>query len=166
MSVTAAPRSGSVQLVLVVLRVTLGILFLSVWGSNLHKGLYSPDGYAALIRSYVEQGDAPAFWKDLMRLVADHADLFSKLQLATELLFGIALVLGVATRLIGFSAGAFLSALWLSEVGVPNEWIWSLVFPALTAFALSLLSAGRVLGIDALFLDRPPFNRLPGWASG
>ena len=166
MSVTAAPRSGSVQLVLVVLRIMLGILFLSVWGANLHKGLYSPDAYAALIHFYAEQGDAPGIWKDIMRLVADQAAVFSKLQLLTELLFGVALVLGVATRLVGFSAGIFLSTLWLSEVGVPSEWIWSLVFPALVAFAVSLLSAGRVLGADALLLDRPPLDRLPRWATG
>jgi uncharacterized membrane protein YphA (DoxX/SURF4 family) len=144
----------------------LGILFISVWASNLHKGLYSPDGYAALIRSYIDQGDAPDVWKDVIAFVADHAAFFSKLQLVTELAFGIALVLGAATRIVGVAAGLFLSALWLSEVGVPSEWIWSLVFPALTAFAVSLLSAGRVLGVDALLLDRPPLDRLPHWASG
>jgi uncharacterized membrane protein YphA (DoxX/SURF4 family) len=165
-SVTPAPRSGSVQLVLLVLRVVLGILFLSVWASNLHKGLYSPDGYGALIRFYADQGDAPGVWKDVMGFAADHAGAFSKLQLLTELALGIALVLGAATRIVGVAAGLFLSALWLSEVGVPSEWIWSLVFPALTAFAVSLLSAGRVLGVDALLLDRPPLDRLPGWASG
>jgi len=35
MSVTPAPRSGSVQLVLLVLRLVLGILFLSVWASKI-----------------------------------------------------------------------------------------------------------------------------------
>jgi uncharacterized membrane protein YphA (DoxX/SURF4 family) len=144
----------------------LGILFISVWASNLHKGLYSQDGFAALIRFYAEQGDAPGVWKDVMRFVADHAAVFSKLQLVTELAFGIALVLGAATRLVGVAAGLFLSALWLSEVGVPSEWIWSLVFPALDAFAVSLLSAGRVLGVDALMLGRPPLDRLPRWATG
>jgi uncharacterized membrane protein YphA (DoxX/SURF4 family) len=161
-----APRSGSVELTLVVLRVVLGILFLSVWGSNLHKGLYSPDHYAALIRSYVERGDAPGLWKDVMQFVADHAAVFSKLQLVAELVFGITLVLGIATRPIGFAAGLFLSALWLSELGVPTEWFWSLVFPALAAFAVSLLSAGRAFGMDALLLERSPLDRLPRWVTG
>ena len=37
----------------------LGVLFLTVWGSNLHKGLYEPDSYAGLIRGYAADGDAP-----------------------------------------------------------------------------------------------------------
>ncbi len=166
MSVTPAPRSGSTDLVLVVLRVTLGVLFLSVWASNLHKGLYSPGDYSALVNFYVSEGDAPGVWKDVMRFAADHAAVFSKLQLVTELVFGVALVLGVVTRLVGLSAGLFLSTLWLSEIGVPNEWIWSLVFPALAALSVSLLSAGRAYGLDAILLDRPAFDRLPRWALG
>jgi uncharacterized membrane protein YphA (DoxX/SURF4 family) len=166
MSMNTAPRSGSNELVLFAFRIALGALFLSVWASNLNKGLYSPGGYAGLIRFYADSGDAPGLWKDVMRFVADHAVVFSKLQLVTELTLGIALVLGVATRLVGIAAGLFLSALWLSEIGVPNEWIWSLVFPALAAFAVSLLSAGRVLGMDALLLDRPPLDRLPSWVTG
>jgi hypothetical protein len=155
-----------VWLVLVVFRVMLGVLFLSVWGSNLNKGLYGSGPYAALIRSYIDTGDAPGIWKDVMRFVADGAPFFSKAQLVTELAFGIALVLGVATRIVGLAAGLYLGSLWLSEIGVPHEWIWSLVFPALAAFAVSLLSAGRVLGLDALLLDRPPVARLPRWARG
>jgi uncharacterized membrane protein YphA (DoxX/SURF4 family) len=170
-SVIAAPRSGSaagrlVWLVLAVFRVMLGVLFLSTWASNLDKGLYNDGPYAALIRFYADTGDAPGIWKSIMRGVADGAAFFSKAQLVTELVFGIALVLGLATRVVGFAAGLFLSSLWLSELGVPNEWGWSLVFPALTALAVSLLSAGRVLGLDALLLDRRPVTRLPRWARG
>lgn len=171
MSMSAAPRSGSTEtrqlwLVLLVLRVTLGILFLSVWASNLNKGLYGSGPYAALIRFYADTGDAPGIWKDVMRLVADGAPFFSKAQLVTELVFGVTLVLGVATRLVGVAAGLYLSSLWLSEIGVPNEWIWSLVFPALAAFVVSLLSAGRVLGLDARLLERAPLDRLPRLVRG
>jgi len=170
-SVSAAPRSGSadtrlVWLVLVALRLALGALFLSVWASNLDKGLYDEDHYAALIRFYADTGDAPGAWKSVMRSVADGAPFFSKAQLVTELVFGVALVAGAWTRIVGVAAGLFLTSLWISEIGVPNEWIWSLVFPALAAFAAALLSAGRVLGLDALLLDRPPLARLPRWVRG
>ena len=79
---------------------------------------------------------------------------------------GVFLTLGLLTRLVGLAAGLFLSALWISEIGVPNEWIWSLVFPALAAFAVAFLSAGRSYGVDAALLDRAPLNRLPRWARG
>jgi uncharacterized membrane protein YphA (DoxX/SURF4 family) len=144
----------------------LGLLFLSVWGSNLHKGLYHPGPYAALIDRYADTGDAPGPWKAVMRFVADHATVASKLQLVTEFLLGALLAVGLATRPVAVAAGVFLSALWLSEIGVPHEWVWSLVFPALVAFTLAIVSAGRVLGLDALVLDRRPLARLPGWARG
>ncbi len=165
MSVTTATRSGG-DLAILGLRLTLGLLFLSVWGSNLNKGLYDPGPYAALIDRYADTGDAPGLWKDVMRFVADNAAVASKLQLMAEVTFGVLLVLGFATRIVAFLAGIFLSTLWLSEINVPNEWIWSLVFPALVAFLLAIVSAGRIRGLDAFLLDRGPLDRLPRWAKG
>ncbi len=164
---TPAPRSGrTAQLVAVALRVTLGVLFLSVWGSNLHKGLYSTSGYRNLIHSYVATGSAPEPWKAVMRGVADAAVVTSKAQLVTELAFGLLLLAGIATRIVAFAAALFLGGLWLSEIGVPHEWIWSLAFPTLVAFAVSMLSAGRTVGLDRVLLERPPLSRLPRWARG
>jgi uncharacterized membrane protein YphA (DoxX/SURF4 family) len=159
-------REPGLTFVLVAFRLALGILFLSVWASNLDKGLYDPGPYANLIDFYAAEGDAPGVWKELMRFVADQADVASKLQLVTELALGVLLTLGLATRPAGVVAGLFLTALWISEINVPNEWVWSLVFPALAAFAVALLSAGRVLGLDGVVLERRPFNRLPRWATG
>ncbi len=167
MSMTQASRSGSTEkLVGLALRVTLAVLFLSVWASNLHKDLYSTDGYRNLIRTYVDTGNAPELWKAIMRATADAAVVTSKAQLVTELAFGLLLLAGVATRPVAFAAALFLGSLWLSEIGVPHEWVWSLVFPTLAAFAVSALSAGRTLGLDRVLLERAPLNRLPGWVRG
>lgn len=136
------------------LRVALGVLFLSVWASNLHKGLYGSSDYAALIRSYVDDGDAPEPWKWIMRGVADASSVTSKAQLVAELLFGLTLLLGVVTRIAALGAGLYLTALWLSEIGVPSEWFWSLVFPALAAFAVALDPASRRFSVDELLARR------------
>ena len=159
-------KTRELILVLLAFRVALGILFLSVWASNLDKGLYDPAPYANLIDFYVAEGEAPGFWKEVMEFVADQAVVASKLQLVTELTLGLLLTLGLATRPAGALAGLFLTALWISEINVPNEWIWSLVFPALAAFAVALLSAGRAYGLDGVLLERSPFNRLPRWVTG
>ncbi len=159
-------RERGSALALAVFRVVLGVLFLSVWGANLHKGLYGAHDYANLINSYADKGDAPGLWKDVMRFVADNSGIFSKLQLVTELALGLLLVLGLATRAAGIVAGLFLTSLWISEIGVPHEWVWSLVFPALVAFTVALLSAGRSYGLDGALLERAPFDRLPRWATG
>jgi uncharacterized membrane protein YphA (DoxX/SURF4 family) len=161
MSMSAAPRSRSADTVMAAFRVMLGVLFLSVWASNVDKGLYGAGEYAALIDGYAEDGDAPAFWKELMRSVADNAGAFSKLQLVAELAFGVLLALGLLTRLVALAAGLFLTAVWVSEIGVPNEWIWSLVFPAMAAFAVAWLPAAR-----AYSLDERLRGRLPRWATG
>jgi uncharacterized membrane protein YphA (DoxX/SURF4 family) len=161
-----APRSQRTEIVMAGFRVMLGLLFLTVWGSNLNKGLYGPDQYAALIDGYVSDGDAPAPWKDVMRFVADEAAVFSKLQLAGELTLGVLLTVGLFTRPAGVAAWLFLTALWLSEIGVPNEWIWSLVFPAVAAFAVAWLLAAQAYSLDERLRDRPPFDRLPRWATG
>lgn len=161
MSVSTAPRSRSADVVLAAFRVMLGVLFLSVWASNLDKGLYGAGEYAALIDGYAADGDAPGFWKDVMRFVADNATFFSKLQLVSELALGVLLTLGLFTRLAGLVAGLVLTALWISEIGVPHEWIWSLVFPAMAAFAVAWLPEAR-----AFSLDERLSGRLPRWAAG
>jgi uncharacterized membrane protein YphA (DoxX/SURF4 family) len=166
MSVDAAPRSRRTEIVMAGLRITLGMLFLTVWGSNLDKGLYGADQYATLIRSYVDEGDAPGVWKDLMGAIADGAAVFSKLQLVTELALGVLLTLGLFTRIAAVVAWAFLTSLWISELGVPNEWTWSLVFPALAAFAVAWLPEARAYSLDERVTGRPPLDRLPAWLRG
>jgi uncharacterized membrane protein YphA (DoxX/SURF4 family) len=160
-SVSAAPRSRSADTVMAAFRVMLGVLFLSVWASNVDKGLYDADAYAALIDGYADDGDAPGPWKAVMRFVADNAAAFSKLQLVAELAFGVLLTVGLLTRIVALAAGLFLTALWVSEIGVPHEWIWSLVFPAMAAFAVAWLPAAR-----AFSLDERLRGRLPRWATG
>ena len=142
------------------LRITLGVLFLTVWGSNVNKGLYGAHQYAALIRSYVEEGAAPGAWKDLMSVIADGSAVFSKLQLVTELSLGVLLTLGLFTRIAAVVAWALLTSLWISELGVPNEWIWSLVFPAMAAFAIAWLPEARAYSLDERVLGRPSFDWL------
>ncbi|MSO95839.1 MAG: DoxX family membrane protein [Thermoleophilia bacterium] len=131
------------------MRILLGILFLTVWGSNLHKGLYEPDSYAGLIRGYAADGDAPEPWKEMMGFIADHASLFARLQLVGEIALGLLLVVGLWLRIVGVLAWAFLLGLWISEIGVPGEWAWSLVFPAVVALAVAFVPEARRWSLDA-----------------
>jgi hypothetical protein len=149
------------QLVAAALRIALGALFLQVWIENLRKDLYTASGYAGLVRGYIRDGEAPEAWKTLMRFAADHAEVFARAQLVFELALALLLLAGAATRLIGVLAAVWLASLWVSEIGVPHEWIWSLVFPTLTAVCVSVWAAGRTLGADALLR-----RRLPHWMTG
>ncbi|MEO8522472.1 MAG: DoxX family membrane protein [Acidobacteriota bacterium] len=142
---------------LAVLRLTLGALFVWVFFENLHKGLYTPEGYAQLINVYLTKGSAPGAWKQVMRLAAEHAAVAAPLQEITELSFGVLLTLGLFTRLVAVAAGLFLASLWISEWG--TAWIWELLVPIVVAFALAYGRAGRVWGLDGPLARRLP--RLP-----
>jgi len=51
------------------------------------------------MRSYVDEGDVPALWKNLMDVIADGVSVFSKLQLIMELAPGVLLTVGLPTRI-------------------------------------------------------------------
>src|SRR6516225_11668849 len=83
---------------LAVVRVTIGAMFVWVFFENLGKGLYTPGGYAGLINYYIKASHAPAAWKSVMALAAQHASMAAPAQGVTEITLGILLVLGLFTR--------------------------------------------------------------------
>ena len=151
--------AGREQRALMVLRIALGAMFVWVFFENLRKGAYTPAGYKGVIDYYLKNGHAPGAWKAVMSAAAANARIAAPLQAATELGFGVLLVLGAATRVVAAAAGAFLFTLWLSELG--TAWIWELAMPVIVAFSLSWARPGRTCGIDALIA-----RRHPGWRLG
>ncbi len=148
----AAPRG------LAIARLVIGAMFIWVFFENYGKGLYTPAGYAGLIKVYIERGHAPAFWKSVMGMAADHASLAAPMQAVTEITFGVLLVAGLFTRPVALAAGLFLTSLWVSEWG--TAWIWELLVPLLVAFALAIGAAGRCWGVDGVLARRQPNSLL------
>jgi len=144
-------------LALVILRVTLGALFVSTFFENLGKELYSAKGYAALIRYYVQSGHAPAAWKQVMEFNAAHSAIAAPLQGVLEASLGVALIIGLLSRPAALVAFGFLSGLWISEWGI--GWIWELLIPMVVALALALGPSGQRLAVDVALIRRWP--RLP-----
>ena len=155
----AAGGGASAATALAFLRVTLGAMFVWVFFENLGKHLYSPDNYAGLINSYIEQGCAPAFWKGVMSVVASHAALMGPVQGFTEITFGVCLVLGLFTRPVALGAFFFLASLWVSEWC--TAWVWELLVPMAVALGLLIGAAGRRWGVDAALAKRYP--NVPLW---
>jgi uncharacterized membrane protein YphA (DoxX/SURF4 family) len=140
------------------LRIVLGVLFISVFFENLNKGLYGASGYAGLINYYIENGHAPSVLKSVMSLMVAHANVAGPLQAVTEISFGILLLIGLLTRPVALAAFLFLTTLWISEWG--TAWIWELLVPMAVALALVIGSAGKTLGVDALLARRYPSSPL------
>jgi uncharacterized membrane protein YphA (DoxX/SURF4 family) len=141
-------------LTLVILRVTLGALFVSTFFENLGKKLYTAKGYEGLIRYYIQYGHAPAVWKRVMGVMAANSAIAGPGQGVFELSLGIFLVLGLFSRLGALAAFSFLTGLWLSERGL--SWIWELLIPMVVALALALGPSGRRAAIDVALARRWP----------
>jgi uncharacterized membrane protein YphA (DoxX/SURF4 family) len=150
---------GSAMTGMAIMRIGLGAMFLYVFVENFGKGLYGKDGYTSLINYYIEKGHAPAVWKNIMSLAASHATVAGPMQAATEISFGVLLLIGLLTRPIALAAFLFLASLWISEWG--TAWIWELLIPMIAAFSLMVGGAGRKWGIDAKLARRYP--RIPLW---
>ena len=141
-------------LTLVILRVTLGALFLSTFFENLGKGLYSTKGYAGLIQYYIQYGHAPAVWKHVMGFNAAHAAIAGPMQAVLEASLGIALILGILSRPAALVAFGFLTALWVSEWGL--SWYWELLVPMIVAVAMTLGPSGKRAAVDVALARRWP----------
>ena len=144
---------------LALVRLTIGVLFLSVFFENLGKGAYTPAGYAGLINYYIKASHSPTAWKTVMGLMASHAAMAAPMQAATEISLGILLVIGLLTRPAAVVAFLFLTSLWVSEWG--TAWIWELLVPVLASLALAVGRAGRTWGIDSWLSQRWPSS--PWW---
>jgi uncharacterized membrane protein YphA (DoxX/SURF4 family) len=142
---------------LAIVRVTIGAMFVWVFFENLGKGLYTPTGYAGLIRHYIEAGHSPAAWKAVMALAANHAAMAAPMQALTEISLGILLIIGLLTRPAAFVAFLYLGSLWVSEWG--TSWIWELLVPVMASLGLAVGRAGRSWGIDALLARRNPASQ-------
>ena len=145
-------------LTLVILRVTLGALFVSTFFENLRKGLYSAKGYAGLIRYYIQYGHAPAVWKQVMGLMAAHSAIAGPMQAVFEASVGVFLILGLFSRPAALAAFGFLTGLWVSEWGI--GWIWELLVPMAVALALALGPSGKRAAVDVALARRWPQLRV------
>jgi uncharacterized membrane protein YphA (DoxX/SURF4 family) len=148
------PPQPTARYGLVIVRLTIGALFVGVFFENLGKGLYTASGYAGLINYYIQHDHAPAFWKSVMGLAASHASMAAPMQGLTEISLGVLLLLGLCTRPVAFVAFCLLASLWISEWG--TSWIWELLVPTLAALALLVGRAGRTWGLDAFLARRNP----------
>lgn len=144
---------------LALVRLTIGAMLVWVFFENLGKGLYTPAGYAGLIKHYIEAGHAPTLWKSVMALAANHAAMAAPMQAVTEISLGILLVIGLLTRPAAFVAFLYLASLWVSEWR--TAWIWELLVPVLVSLGLAIGRAGRRWGVDAWLAQRWPSS--PWW---
>ena len=101
----------------------------------------------------------------LRGVVVPHFGLFGLLTFITEIALGVALLLGLLTRLAGLGGALWQVNIALGAYNVPGEWswIWALLIVPQCVFAAC--GAGRPLGADGAI--RTKLAPLPdrGWVS-
>lgn len=144
---------------LVLLRVYLGVVFLLAALPKLQKD------FTPVLTGFVEQVGLERghlFYRQFLeQVVLPNATVFAMLITWAELLVGVTLILGLATR---FSAAVAL-VLALNYMLAKGAWFWtsSSNDAAFVAISLALLigAAGRTLGLDTWLARRWP--RSPLW---
>lgn len=136
------------------LRITLGLIILVTWYDNLRGGLYTADGLTGFFNWLFDaengNGSSLLFFKSFLdSFIVPVAGPFGMIQLVAELLMGLALVLGLFTRLFSLAAMFFFINLFLSYFG-GHEWIWTYVLLFMSALTIFIGAAGRKWGIDQI----------------
>ena len=145
------------------LRIMLGVMFLSTWLPNALHGLYTPDGLLTFFTEEFPQSEnSLVFYANFIEgVILPIRNVFAPLQLVTEFLLGLALLVGAFTPLASIAGIFFLLNTMLATFG--HDWLWSYIMPISILFVLFFTRAGRVLGVDAYLLKRFGERKFPLW---
>ena len=119
-------------------------------------------GGAALRRTLDEwaAGTPYAFYRPfLLHVAMPYSSVFASLVTVGEIVVGVTLLLGIATRL-GSLLGLFLCLNFMSAMGTPLLSVEHPIFFAIMLLTVYASAAGRALGFDQILK-----GRLPRWAA-
>jgi len=136
------------------LRVTVGLMFLTTWASNLLKGYYTSEGLKYFFSQVFPLTENPLIWYAAFidQVILPIRDVFAPFQLVSEFLLGLALLIGVFTPWFSAIGIFFLANTFLATFG--HDWPWAYLLP-IAILGVSILSrAGRSLGVDAWLYKR------------
>ena len=143
------------------LRIILGVLFLTTWFSNLFKGFYTPDGLLDFFTNVFPQSENPLRWYAgfIINVILPIRSAFAPFQLVSEFLIGLFLLAGALTPWTSAAAAFFILNTFLATFG--HDWPWSYGTILGILFVVFFTRAGRSLGFDARLLKRRVTPPLP-----
>jgi len=143
------------------LRIMLGLLFLTTWASNLSKGFYTPDGLQYFFTEVFPQSANSLTWYAAFidNVIIPIRGVFAPVQLVGEFLLGLFLLIGVFTPVTSVFAAFFILNTFLATYG--HDWPWSYVTILGILFVVMMTKAGRSLGVDAWLLKNRGEPKIP-----
>lgn len=136
------------------LRIMLGVMFLSTWLINLLRGFYTADGLLVFFTEIFPQSENPLiiYASFINGVILPIRGFFAPFQLITEFLLGLGLLLGVFTPFFSLVGIFFLVNTFLATLG--HDWPWAYLMPIGILAITFFTRAGRSLGLDAKLLQR------------
>jgi uncharacterized membrane protein YphA (DoxX/SURF4 family) len=130
------------------LRIMMGVLFLTTWINNFAKGLYG-DGYVPFIQGWADGTTLRWYATFLYNVIIPNVEILRIIQIVTEgLMMGLFLMLGLFTPVSAVVSGFFVVNLFMASFGT-GEWPWTYVMMGVLLAVIALTRSGRSLGIDA-----------------
>lgn len=139
---------------LALLRVMMGLVFLTTWMNNLVEGFYTPDGLLRFFSEVFPQSENPLGWYAAFidQVILPIRGGFAPFQMVAEFLLGLALLVGFLTPLSSLVGIFFLINTFLATAG--HDWPWAYLMPIGILVVVALAQAGRSLGVDGWLIRR------------
>jgi uncharacterized membrane protein YphA (DoxX/SURF4 family) len=136
------------------LRIMLGLVFLTTWVNNWIEGFYTPEGLLRFFTSVFPQAENPLAWYAafINGVILPVRAVFAPFQLVAEFLLGLALLVGFLTPLASLAGIFFLTNTLLATAG--QDWSWAYLMPMGILGIVFLARAGRSVGVDAWLIRR------------
>ena len=136
------------------LRMLVGVMFLSTWGLNAFRGFYTPDGLLDMFTNLYPQVDNPfqLYARFITDVILPIRSVFAPFQLVAEGLLGLCLLVGAFTPFFSLVGIFFLLNTFLATLG--HDWPWSYFMPIGVLAVTFFTQAGRAWGVDAYLLKR------------
>jgi uncharacterized membrane protein YphA (DoxX/SURF4 family) len=138
---------------IVILRVMMGLVFLTTWVSNLNKGLYG-EGFEPFIQGWADGTEFRWYAAFLNSVVIPNVEILRVIQVITEgLVMGLFLIVGLFTPLSAAVSWFFVVNLFMASFGT-GEWPWTYVMMGVMLAIIALTRSGRSLGLDAWLVEK------------
>lgn len=139
---------------LALLRIMIGLVFLTTWLSNFLKGYYTPDGLQYFFTNVFPQSDNSLTWYAafINGVILPARAVFAPFQLVAEFVLGLALLVGAFTPFFCLAGIFFLANTFLATFG--HDWPWAYGMPMGVLGICFLAQAGRAVGVDAWLYKR------------
>lgn len=154
---TSRTHTAIRQWPIVVLRIYTGIFFAWHGFGKLRRGNFA-DGLAGFLNGNME--NSFGFYRPFVEsVVLPNNVLFASLVAWGELLVGLAMIAGFATRYAAVAGALMVLNFWFAKGqgildGTNHDVVWFVIF-----VVLGLVPAGRIAGLDDGLSDRLPFLR-------